>query len=79
MIRPGKKIFVFPPTLPMLIFNTYPKVYQSTFAFIFLPTCTCQKAKFRKKIFIQTISFIIFICPNPVLLVSGRWVSAKTC
>ena len=40
------------------------------FAFLFSPTC--PKAKFRKKnIFIQTNSFIIFACPNPVLLVKG--------
>jgi len=33
---------------------------------------TCPKAKIQKKfLFIQTNSFIIFTCPNPVLLVSG--------
>jgi hypothetical protein len=33
---------------------------------------TCLKAKFtKKKLFIQTNSFIIFTCPNPVLLVPG--------
>ena len=42
---------------------------------------THMKAKFRKKnLFIPTNSFIIFTCPNPVLLVpaSGKWVNAKT-
>jgi len=48
----------------------------------FLPTC--PKAKIRKfYLFIQTNSFIIFICPNPVLLVMGfrqvapEWVIVK--
>ena len=34
----------------------------------------------KKIIFILANSFIIFTCPNPVLLVpaSGKWVNAKT-
>ena len=32
---------------------------------------TCPKAKLKINLFIQTNSFIIFTCPNPVLLVSG--------
>jgi len=47
------------------------KTVFAFFLFIYI-FCTCLKAKFRKNcLFIQTNSYIIFTCPNPVLLVPG--------
>ena len=59
-------------------FSLTNSLWQSS-PYFFSPTC--PKVKLRKKfLFIQTNSFIIFTCPNPVWLVqaSGMWVSIKT-
>jgi len=49
-------------------------LHETVFASIFVHLLAiAQKPNLENFLFIQTNSFIIFTCPNPVLLVPGFW------